>query len=315
MSHNLKKPWLIAIWPGMGSVALTAGTYLSTQLGAKEIMRLPSDEHFDVEKVEIQDGVARVGWLPTCSFHAWRDPHEERDLVFFIGEAQPNTRGLEFCRRIIEVAKDLGVQRIYTFAAMATQIHPSAAPRVFAVANEKKLLKELETAPVEVLREGQINGLNGVLLAAAAEAGMGAFCLLGEMPFFAVSVPNPKASHRVLEIFTGLASINVDFSELAAQSKAVERRLVELLERMNLTIEASTGAEGQEELTVIPDFLPEELQEQPDLSARDRKRIETLFDAAIIDRSKALELKHELDRLGVFHQFEDRFLDLFKQGE
>ncbi|MFQ5653592.1 MAG: hypothetical protein ACE5GW_02530 [Planctomycetota bacterium] len=70
MSHNLKKPWLIAIWPGMGSVALTAGTYLSTQLGAKEIMRRPSDEHFDVEKVEIQDGVARVGWLPTCSFHA-----------------------------------------------------------------------------------------------------------------------------------------------------------------------------------------------------------------------------------------------------
>jgi len=44
-----------------------------------------------------------------------------------------------------------------------------------------------------------------------------------------------------------------------------------------------------------------------------RQRIEKLFDQAAKDRSKAFELKQELDRLGVFKEYEDRFLDLFKK--
>ena len=60
-------------------------------------------------------------------------------------------------------------------------------------------LEEIGHADVQILKEGQISGLNGVMLATAAEAGMEAICLLGEMPFFAVGVLNPKASLRVLE--------------------------------------------------------------------------------------------------------------------
>jgi len=33
------------------------------------------------------------------------------------------------------------------------------------------------------------------------------------------------------------------------------------------------------------------------------------------DRSKAFELKAELDRNGVFDEFEDRFLDLLRKAE
>ena len=33
------------------------------------------------------------------------------------------------------------------------------------------------------------------------------------------------------------------------------------------------------------------------------------------DRAKAIELKQELDRLGVFKDYEDRFLDLFKKAK
>jgi hypothetical protein len=45
------------------------------------------------------------------------------------------------------------------------------------------------------------------------------------------------------------------------------------------------------------------------------QRIEELFTRAAGDRSKAFELKGELDRLGLFKQYEDRFLDLFKLPE
>jgi uncharacterized protein len=50
-------------------------------------------------------------------------------------------------------------------------------------------------------------------------------------------------------------------------------------------------------------------------SAADREHIESLFTAAKQNRSRAYELKQELDRLGLFHEFEDRFLDLFKEPD
>jgi hypothetical protein len=42
--------------------------------------------------------------------------------------------------------------------------------------------------------------------------------------------------------------------------------------------------------------------------------LERLFEQAARDRSKAFGLTHELDRVGVFKEYEDRFLDLFKKA-
>jgi hypothetical protein len=49
--------------------------------------------------------------------------------------------------------------------------------------------------------------------------------------------------------------------------------------------------------------------------SRRHRRIEQLFTQAREDRAKAYELKRELDRLDVFREYEDRFLDLFKKPE
>ncbi|MBM3995277.1 MAG: hypothetical protein FJ303_14160 [Planctomycetes bacterium] len=61
-------------------------------------------------------------------------------------------------------------------------------------------------------------------------------------------------------------------------------------------------------------YRAEAVQEEG-LSAADEKRIEELFEKSKQDRSKTFELKQELDRLNVFKDYEDRFLDLFKKAE
>jgi hypothetical protein len=53
--------------------------------------------------------------------------------------------------------------------------------------------------------------------------------------------------------------------------------------------------------------------EEPRLDPADERKLECLFSEAEQDRSRAYELKAELDRLGVFKDYEDRFLDLFKK--
>jgi len=45
------------------------------------------------------------------------------------------------------------------------------------------------------------------------------------------------------------------------------------------------------------------------------RTIESLFELAATDRSKAFELKRELDRNALFKEYEDRFLDLFRKAE
>lgn len=47
----------------------------------------------------------------------------------------------------------------------------------------------------------------------------------------------------------------------------------------------------------------------------DIRRIEELFEQSRQDRSAAYELKRELDRLALYRQYEDRFLDLFKKSK
>ena len=54
------------------------------------------------------------------------------------------------------------------------------------------------------------------------------------------------------------------------------------------------------------------MPEQPRLTPGEEQRIEQLFEEAKQNRSKAYVLKQELDRLEVFADYEDRFLDLFK---
>jgi hypothetical protein len=60
---------------------------------------------------------------------------------------------------------------------------------------------------------------------------------------------------------------------------------------------------------------PDERSPEMKPPTADERLIEDLFDQSRTDRSRAYELKRELDRLGVFKQYEDRFLDLFKTGD
>jgi proteasome assembly chaperone (PAC2) family protein len=315
---KLNKPWLVAVWPGMGNVAISAGYYLIAKLEMHILAEFQAHELFDVDHVEVKAGIIRTGRLPRSRFFAWTDPRGKHDIVVFLGEAQPPRGRYAFCRRLVEFAKSLGVEKVFTFAAMATQMHPDAASRIFVAATDAASLKELEDAPLEILGDGRIGGLNGVLLGAGAEAGLHGACLLGEMPHVFAQLPFPKASLAVLQAFTKIAEIQLNLGELADQAREMEQKLGELLAQMQQAIARRIPDEAEEN-DVEEDEDEEAVQHEPageeHLKAEDKERIERLFKQATQDRSCAYELKRELDRLGVYRDYEDRFLDLFKKQE
>ncbi len=303
---KLNHPWLVAVWPGMGHVALNAGYYLLSKLGMHVIAEFEAVDLFDVDHVAVKEGLIETGHRPRNRFFAWTDPNEKHDLVVFLGEAQPPLGKYQFCRKLIEFAKDLGVERVFTFAAMATQMHPEHPSRVLGAATDGDSLAELKRLELEILQDGHIGGLNGVLLGVAAESGLRGACLLGEMPHIFSQLPFPKASQAILEVFTTITGIELDFTELAEQTRIMEQQLGELLARVEQSMGSQYRAEEEE--------MAPEATEEKGLASADQQRIEGLFEQAAKDRAKAFELKQELDRLGVFKDYEDRFLDLFKKA-
>lgn len=111
----------------------------------------------------------------------------------------------------------------------------------------------------------------------------------------------------VLEVFTMISGIELDFGELQDQARDMQQKLREILSQVEQAMQQQADTESEEAESYDV--------EEPRLSREDEQRIEQQFVQAQQDRSTAYELKGLLDRLDVFSDYEDRFLDLFKNTE
>jgi proteasome assembly chaperone (PAC2) family protein len=297
----------------MGNVGLNALVYLLAKLDMQLFAELESGDLFDIDDVEVRAGLIQIPRRPRNRLFLWKDPAGRHDLLLLLGEAQPPVGKYAFCREVITRAKEYGVERVLTFAAMATSIHPRQPSRVFGAATGAEGVRDLRRLEVELLEEGHVGGLNGVLLGAALEAGIEGVCLLGELPQVLLRLVYPKASRAILEAFTTMTGIDLDFRELASQVAELDRRLQRVMEEMESPEESEEFEEGVEDGAGHPPVASPPAKER--LTDAEKAQIEDLFTQAGGDRTRAFELKQLLDRLGVFPTYEDRFLDLFRARE
>ncbi|MCE7973292.1 MAG: hypothetical protein DYG92_03055 [Leptolyngbya sp. PLA1] len=306
-----QRRWLIAAWPGMGNVAVIAAGYLIQKLALRPVAELGTPGLFDIKDVEIEKGIISTPRQPRSLLFRMTEPTAALDLTVFLGEAQPDHGVFALAQGLLEHTEEYGINRVITFASMSTPMDPRQQPRVFGAATSGSLLDEILRAEVQVMNDGQIGGLNGVLLGAAAQRSIDGLCLLGEIPYFAAGVGNPKAAKAVLDAFCLLSRLELDLEELAKHAEAMEESL------LKLQAETSGDTDDEDEIaseaTPPPDREPKEAPAEPDAATLDR--IERLFAEARRDRAKVVNLKQELDRTGLFRRFEDRFLDLFKRAE
>jgi proteasome assembly chaperone (PAC2) family protein len=164
--------------------------------------------------------------FPGNKFYFW-DKGDRHDLLIFIGDDQPQ-RGWEFAHRVLDVAEEFHVRRIYTSAAFPLWMHHSKEPRVWGTATNAQLVKYLEVYGVVPMREGTIGGLNGLLLGVARQRGIEGVCLLGEMPIYATRIANPKASQAILGVLTKMLGIEMDLEDLTAMAEQMEPNMEQL---------------------------------------------------------------------------------------
>lgn len=237
---ELERPVLICGWAGIGGIGVLTTDYLRRALAAEELGEIEPWEFFEPSRVIIRDGLLKELEFPSNKFYYRK--LGKRDLIFFIGEEQPDdgfspyvagAKAYEIASLVLDVAEKFNCRRVYTSGAAVTATHHTLKPRVWAVPNSNDMIAELEGYENTVLMseiegmhgQGAITGLNGLLLGVARKRGIEAICLMGEIPYYlqVFTSPYPKASISVLEFLTSYLGIDVDMDPLQEMKNKIER--------------------------------------------------------------------------------------------
>jgi proteasome assembly chaperone (PAC2) family protein len=222
---KLNKPNLLAAWPGIGNVAVIIANYLKAKLPFKELGYLEPAYFFDPIGVLVRDDVVEEPNFPQSDFYYWKNTGGGNDLILFIGDDQPASKGYDLAHCILDVGEKFGVERIYTCAAAMTRIHHTEPPKVWGVATSHLLATNLKELHLEHSSNLQIAGLNGLLLGVAKERDIDGVCLLGEVPVYASRVPNPMAALAVLRVLTGMLGIQIDLADMSKMAVEAGERI------------------------------------------------------------------------------------------
>jgi proteasome assembly chaperone (PAC2) family protein len=223
---------MLASWPGIGDVSLTAAKYLVDKLSAAEIGEIEPVNFFEPMGVTVRDNVVDSPRFPENKFYYWQSAKAAHSLVIFIGEEQPSLKGYDLVNCVLDVAQRLKVGRVYSCAAAVTRIHHSEEVKVWGAATTSNLLDELSKRNVILRGNLRIAGLNGLILGMAKERGMEGICLLGEVPAYATQMANPRASLAVLGILTEIFGITLYLTEICKLAEQVDKEMDRIAKRV-----------------------------------------------------------------------------------
>ena len=285
---KLDKPIMIVGWPGIGNIGIITVDTLRGQIQAEELGEIEPWDFFYPNKVIIKAGILEDLEFPGNKFYYKR--LGDKDLMFFIGEEQPSSGGrmyaeggkaYEMANLVLDVAERFGCRRIYTSGAAVALTHHMLKPRVWAVATSQDLVAEAKNYVNTILmsevegrgNQGNITGLNGLLVGVAKKRGFEGICLMGEIPDYLsrVPFPYPWASQSVVEVLATILGIRIDSSVLEDMATQIEGvignvynqfppEIRERIEQRKLTVQTRPGAITEEDEKWIKEHIDEFFQ-------------------------------------------------------
>ncbi len=307
---KLKNPIFIAAWPGMGEVAYRSALFLKEVLDFKMFAKLEAQDFFKPAAVFVEKGIVENPKIPAGFFYYYK-AKDAQEIILFLGEAQPPLEHAEaLSEAIVNFIQKYKVKFIVTFAAKPESIDHKLASGVWIAATHSEVIESFKPFNLKVLKEGQISGLNGIILGTAKRMGLRGACLLGEIPFYTVQIENPKAIASVLEVVGKYFKLEINLSSIIERSKFIEGEIEKLL----LYLKGEAAPSGPSPLNEEDvDKIKKDLAAYTKLPQSAREKIEDLFKKAVSNIAIANQLKGELDHWNVYKEYEDRFLDLFRK--
>ena len=244
---KLKDPVLVVGLPGIGNVGSLVGEHIKNEADAKRIAVLYSPS-FPHQVIMGKNGGMR---MVSNRFYHFKNK-KGRSFLVLVGDVQAGTpRGqYEVNEKIVRFFKSLGGKTIYTIGGYSMSGQYVQKPRVFGVANNKKMREGLSKYGVQFGSVGgTIWGSAGLIPAIARRYGLDGACIMGETGMLDIDANAAKA---VLEILRKVMGIDINLENIEKIKKETEKMLKDMESAQKGIQEGGpTGAPHQETFSYI----------------------------------------------------------------
>jgi hypothetical protein len=206
---------VFASLPDMGRVGGLVSSFLSQHLKAEPVAEITSS---DKPWVSYADSVVK------SASDIYKISYDKRhNLLVFTGESQPQDPAElhRLCNMLLDYVQSIGkVTRLYGAGGYLRE-QVTGAPRVCGVVNKPGLKKVLTKAGIDPVGNEitSITWFNGLILGLAAERGIDAIGLFGEIA--ETTVPQPLAAKTIISAFSKLEGVSIDTKPLDRQYESI----------------------------------------------------------------------------------------------
>jgi uncharacterized protein (TIGR00162 family) len=231
---NFKNAVLVTGLPGIGLVGKISVDYLLKQFKAEKIALVFSDSF----PPSVHTKAALINLIHD---ELYAFTFEGKHYVFLAGPVQPSLdfrvgsamEHYEFASKIVEVAKKIGVKKVFTLAGINVGgKRLEREPGVIVAATTKELVEWFKEVGAKAdKKEGLISGAAGLILGIAKENGMQGACLMGETNAELV-YGDHGAAKKLVELLVKRFGFKVDMRGIEKESKEIESAFQQLAQQL-----------------------------------------------------------------------------------
>jgi len=209
------------------SQARELGKYLLKKLEFRQIATLYSSAMSPEIRIS-RNGIAS---MLSNSFHLHSG--KSRDYILFAGHSSPVESEYEYSEVVLDYAKTLGVNEVISIGARWSQpvLSPLEAPKVLGFGTDETAVNKLKDAGVAILRSESAYYFANLIVPLAKIHGFRAYKLSVD---HGEPTPHPKTLTALISVLSKMIELDIDFSDLEAQSKelaeAIQKAEIEGLE-------------------------------------------------------------------------------------
>ncbi len=179
------------------------------------------------------------------------------DLLLLTGDSQPVVPGSEYIlsEQLLDLITKFKISNIFSLASYVTGTFVNE-PKIYGTATNSDIVKSFRSFNISTLDNGNITGMNGLILGLGKLRGIEGTCLLGETSGYVIDA---KASKNLLEILNKILGIKINMDEMNKRSKDTEILIKNLEQQM-------IAKSGQ-----YPQSIPGEEQDEELIYPQNRK--------------------------------------------
>jgi len=214
--YDLKSPYLIEGFPGIGLVGTMSASFLVEKMGMESFGHIVSERFSPIASIH-----------NAYPFHPARLYKSRRHnmVVLFSELIIPFNSIYALSQEILAWAKRRTARQIISLGGINVK---GEQDTVFGIASLPELSQMLERKGIRLIREGATTGVSGVLLADCATQRFPAISLLAEAH---AEYMDPKGAAMVLDALSRIINMKIDTSELIRQGKLIEEKMKQILEQ------------------------------------------------------------------------------------